>query len=129
MAMPLSTVSTKTRNQINPTLTQKVHQTYGLSNPPLRFSSNQRGLTILNIGNVTTPDVWWNISSEGGLLLVGNRHIEGTLAQFTPGESITAKLGFMLRLGKMTFHLQAGASNVETLYKYMTGILVLFIIL
>jgi hypothetical protein len=100
-----------------------------LSDPPLIFSFNQRGLTISNVGIVTAQDVWWNISSEGGLLLVGNRHIKGTLTSLVPGASVLAKLGFMLGFGKMTFHIQAGATDVEPLDKYMTGTLVLFIIL
>jgi hypothetical protein len=89
---------------------------------PLRFSFKQRGLTISNIGNVTALDIWWNISSEGGLLLISNIQIKGTLIQFILGESIIAKLGFIYGFGKMTFHLQARAANVETLDKFMTGV-------
>ena len=95
----------------------------------LQFRFNQRGLTITNIGNVTAQDVWWNVSNEGRLLLVGNRNINGTLAQLEPGSSMTATLGFMLGFGKMTFHIQAGAANVEPLDKNMTGTLVLLFIL
>jgi hypothetical protein len=100
-----------------------------ISNATLEFRFNQHGLTIINIGNVTALDIWWNVTSEGGLLWVGNHQINGTSAQLVPGESMTAKLGFMLGFGKMIFHIRAGAANVEPLDKNMTGTLVLFVIL
>jgi hypothetical protein len=99
------------------------------SESSLHFSFNQRGLMISDIGDVPVLDVWWNISNKGGLLLVGNRYINRTLTQLAPGESMTVKLGFMFGFGKMTFHIQAGATNVEPLDKYMTGTLVLSFIL
>lgn len=127
--LPITTMAGNQQNQIEKPDTNPLQQPQTIENATLEFRFNQCGLTIINIGNVTAQDIWWNVTCEGGLLWVGNRHLNGTLAQLIPDDSMTAKLGFILGLGKMTFHIRAGAVNVPTLDKNMTGTLVLFLIL
>jgi hypothetical protein len=127
--LPITAMAGNEQNPMEKSDTEPFQQHQSIENATLEFRFNQRGFTIINIGNVTALDIWWNITSDGGLLWIGNRHINGTLAQLVPDEPMTAKLGFMLGFGKMTFHIQAGATNVPTLEKDMTGTLVLFLIL
>jgi len=126
---PITTIAEKEQNPLEMPDMEPFQQPQSIENAMLEFKFNQRGLTIINRGNVTAFDIWWNVTSDGGLLWIGNRHINGTLAQLEPDESMTAKLGFILGFGKMTFHIRAGAANVPTLDKEMTGTLVLFLIL
>ena len=107
-----------------------LQQSQSIENATLEFRFNQRGLIIINRGNVTAQDIWWNVTSEGGKLWFGNPQLNGSFAQLVPGDSMTAKLGFILGFGKMTFYIRAGAANLPYLLdKNMTGTLVLFFIL
>ena len=127
--LPITAMAGNEQNQIEKSNPEPYQQPQSIENATLEFRFNQRGLTIINIGNVTAFDIWWNVTNDGGLLWVGNRYMNGKLAQLEPDESMTAKLGFILGFGKMTFHIRAGAANVPTLDKEMTGTLVLFLIL
>jgi len=101
-------------------------RTYGMTEATLTYTFTGRGLKITNTGNVTAQDVWWNITITGGLLLLGNRHVNGTLPELTPGNSTMVKLGLLLGFGKLTFTVQAGAANAQALNETKTGLLLLF---
>jgi hypothetical protein len=65
---------------------------------------------INNIGDDNATDVEWDITLDGGLIILG-KQTEGTEAIIAPGEGADIQSGFILGLGKTTIRINADCAE------------------
>jgi parallel beta-helix repeat protein len=83
---------------------------------------------LKNIGNHTALNVQWNITVDGGFVLLGNQS-SGTLPKpLIAGEEETISTGIILGFGPITITIAVWADNAPYVSKSTPGFLLLFFI-
>ena len=86
------------------------------------------GAEIKNVGDAEATDVNWNITIDGGILLLG-KESNGIISGIDPQGVATIKSGVILGLGKVTITISANATDALTATKTVNGVVLLFFII
>ena len=103
---------------------------YGMTELSLNFRSGLFKLSggIKNIGNNTAFNVQWNITIEGGFVLLGKESSGAIPKPLLPGEETTVCSKLFFGFGRIMITVAAWADNAPYVSESISGILFLFFI-